>query len=204
MKTITFNILFLTIIFNCNSQIISLTNADFQNIPDGAYVKDIDGKLNPYIGTWQYTDSNIEFTVVLVKKERYDRGGFNSTERDIILGGYKLVENGNVIVDLLNFTTDYVFSDPSTTTNYARIIGGVKKEGGFDSMSFNTTDVIYSKGAHGRFELINPLINSQGNFVANSAHWKLIPRENIIINGNRPIPSDGFSIPSDVILTKIE
>lgn len=73
MKTIT---IICTLIFlvNCNAQTPILPiydNEDYGDI-EGAYYKDTFNDLNLFEGTWQYTNGNTEFKVVLKKKKWYN------------------------------------------------------------------------------------------------------------------------------------
>jgi len=72
MKLFQLLILFV-ICFACKAQTISLSNVNWATVPDGAYVKDTDGKLDVFLGTWKWTNGNDEFTVVFVKKEITNR-----------------------------------------------------------------------------------------------------------------------------------
>jgi len=101
MKNKILIIAYILAFFSCKAQTISLTTVDYINVPDNAYVKDIDGKLNPFIGTWKWVNGNSEFTVVFVKKEMYDASGLNPFKEDTVLGGYRYIENGVEIVNTL-------------------------------------------------------------------------------------------------------
>jgi hypothetical protein len=195
MKNKILIITYILTIFSCKAQTISLTNVDYNNVPDNAYVKDIDGKLAPYIGTWKWVDGNSEFTVVFVKKEMYDASGTGRFKQDKLLGGYKYIENGIEIVNTLNFTTEFDPNDISTFNNYANIITNIYNS--FDGLSMNLSDVIKSKYCKGTLELIDPLVLN-GNFVANTAQWKIWQRETF----SETPSAQGFSIPTDIILTK--
>jgi hypothetical protein len=192
------NIFLITIlsfaIFNCKAQVISLTTTNYYNIPNGGYVKDLDGVLNPFIGTWKWTNGNSEFTIVFVKKEMYNASGLNNYYEDTIMGGYKYIENGIVIVNTLNFSTEFTLNDTSTYNNYAPIISNIHSP--FNRLSITITDKIKAKGCDADFTLINP---GSGTI---TAQWKMRDREHWNINGQNPLPQ-GFSIPVNVILTKI-
>ncbi|QRM89262.1 hypothetical protein FG167_08460 [Lacinutrix sp. WUR7] len=182
-------------VFSCKAQTISLTTVDYTNVPDNAYVKDIDGKLNPFIGTWKWIDGNSEFTVVFVKKEMYDAGGTSRIKQDKIIGGYKYIENGIEIVNTLNFTTDFDPNDISTFDNYAKIITQI--DNSFLELSFGLFDKVKDKYCEGTLELIDPLVLN-GNFVATTAQWKMWQRETFTETPS----AQGFSIPTDIVLTK--
>jgi hypothetical protein len=192
------NIFFITVLFftlfNCKAQTISMTTTNYVNIPNGAYIKDIDGLFNPFIGTWKWTNGNSELTIIFIKKEMYNASGLNDYYMDKIMGGYRYIENGILIVNTLNFNTEFTLNDTSTYENYAPILGSIYNP--FNELSIKISDKIKGKGCDA--ELI--LINSGSGTI--TAQWKMRDREHWNINGQNPLPQ-GFSIPVNVILTKI-
>ncbi len=63
----------------------------------GAYYKDLDNDLNNFVGTWKYTNGTTSLTITLQKKEMaaYVFSFSNiSYYEDVLVGGYKYVENG--------------------------------------------------------------------------------------------------------------
>ncbi|TQD40664.1 DUF6705 family protein [Haloflavibacter putidus] len=201
MKNIITLVFLLTLIaFNCKAQTISLSNVNRLNIPDGAYVKDTDGKLNAFVGTWQWTNGSDEFTVVFVKKLMDNGNGASSYYEDFILGGYRYIENGIEVANNLNFTTSFDVNDISTFANYAKII--TSPYNNFKTLRMQVGDVVKHKSLGGSFELINPLTLPNGNFTATEAHWKLREKEFISVNGKPALPEEGIGLPNDIILTK--
>jgi len=199
MKLFQLLILFV-ICFACKAQTISLTNVNWLTVPDGAYVKDTDGKLDVFLGTWKWTNGNDEFTVVFVKKLMYDGEGTNKYQKDIVMGGYRYINNGVEITNTLNFTTSFDVNDISTFSNYAHIITTIHSD--FKGFQIKVYDKVKGKGLDGSFELTNALTLPNGNYSATQAHWRLREREFISINGNPPLPEDGIGLPDDIILTK--
>ena len=113
------NIIFLIVVvttLSCNAQISTTSNIiplenkfDYHEyemeIPDGTYFKDVNNKLDPFVGTWlgNYNGKIIELFVV-----EYI---YNSTIRplsiDELLIRYKITDpNGTVIVDTTNLPDD--------------------------------------------------------------------------------------------------
>ena len=98
---------------------------------NGAYYKDLDKDLDNFVGTWKYTNGSTSLTITLQKKEMtaYVFSYSNiSYYEDVLIGGYKYVENGvekiNTLPQLtLNFSqsNDYaIFGNillPPPTTN---------------------------------------------------------------------------------------
>lgn len=67
--------------------------------PDGYYVKDINNLLNPFEGTYIYTNGTTTFKMVLVKKAQQFNGRYYE---DLIIGEYQYIENGVEKVNTLN------------------------------------------------------------------------------------------------------
>lgn len=59
--------------------------------PDGYYVKDINNLLNPFEGTYLYTNGTTSFKIILVKKVQQYNGRYYE---DLIIGEYQYIENG--------------------------------------------------------------------------------------------------------------
>jgi hypothetical protein len=85
-------ILIVAFSIQCNAQspIIDLDDRDGTRI-NGAYYKDVYNKLNPFEGTWLYTNGTTSLKIVLVKKEMKRLATYYE---DIIIGEYQYVENG--------------------------------------------------------------------------------------------------------------
>ena len=58
--------------------------------PDGYYVKDINNLLNPFEGTYVYTNVGTTFKVILVKKIQQYNGRYYE---DLIIGEYQYIQN---------------------------------------------------------------------------------------------------------------
>lgn len=65
----------------------------------GQYYKDIDNLLNPYEGTWLFTEGNRELRIILVKKVNHNNGLYRE---DVIVGGYEYKVNGTTLVNTLD------------------------------------------------------------------------------------------------------
>ena len=91
MKKIFFIALALLSI-NCKAQIIDLKEQGaYRHYPVGAYFKDIDNLLNPFVGTWLYTNGTTSLKIKLLKKVNESNGRYSE---DIIVGGYEYIEDG--------------------------------------------------------------------------------------------------------------
>lgn len=86
-------ILITTISFlNCKAQnhIIPI-DTYYQDANEGDYFKDLNNELNPFIGTWKYTNGSTSFTITLQKKVMVYDGEYYE---DLLIGEYRYVENG--------------------------------------------------------------------------------------------------------------
>ncbi|NBL63846.1 hypothetical protein GV828_01385 [Flavobacterium sp. NST-5] len=82
--------------FNCKAQspVIDIMNLQqkIQDIP-GAYHKDTQNLLNPFEGTYLYTNGNTSFKIVFQKKIMSSRSNGYLFE-DLLIGEYQYIENG--------------------------------------------------------------------------------------------------------------
>ena len=195
----TFFILSLSIaMISCNAQnIITLESFTLNDLDNNNYIKDTSGILNPYVGTWRWTDTttNSEFTVVFLIKTMYNPNNLLNYSEDTVMGSYKYIQNGNIIVDKLVFDINNISSP-----NYALILSNISSP--FSELSLNLFDIVKGKSCEGDFELIDPVSLPNGQLTSNQARWKIWDKEHWKINGTNPLPQ-GFSIPTNVILTKI-
>lgn len=83
-------ILFITFLSNAQNPIIDISQSRFGQ-PDGYYMKDLNNLLNPFEGTYLYTNGNTSFKIVLVKKVQQYNGRYYE---DLIIGEYQYIENG--------------------------------------------------------------------------------------------------------------
>ncbi len=108
MKNITIIVvLFLTLGCKAQTPVLDIynPNIDFGNI-NNAYNKDVNNLLEPYIGSWLYTNGTTSLKIILQKRVMYHRLSNNqSLYTDYIIGGYKYIENGVTILNCLNDLT---------------------------------------------------------------------------------------------------
>ena len=107
MKNIqTILVLMLTFI-SCKAQnpILDISDIGLDHI-DGAYYKDTHDLLNPFVGTYIYTNGSTSFKIVLQKKTMSSMNGVYY--EDLIIGEYQYIENGVEILNTLNnFNVNY-------------------------------------------------------------------------------------------------
>lgn len=105
MKKIVLIITIGLIFSNCKAQIPVLnmeTNTKY-DAPDNSYYKDINNVLNDFEGTWLYTNGNTSLKIGLVKSVKYFNGDYYE---DILVGGYRYVENGIEKINTLTHAND--------------------------------------------------------------------------------------------------
>ena len=69
--------------------------------PDGSYYKDLNNDLNEFEGVWEWSDGVKTLTIKLLKKENISNS-YETTSEDLIIGEYKYLENGQVVMDYLS------------------------------------------------------------------------------------------------------
>ena len=144
MKTLKIMIIMLLSI-NCKAQtpIIDISESELGQ-PDGYYIKDINNYLNPFEGTYLYTNGNTSFKIILVKKVQQYNGRYYE---DLIIGEYQYIENGvekvntlsNINIVYNNQSIKHAISGnlivdnnfrywkcPTCPTNERRFSGGIK------------------------------------------------------------------------------
>ncbi|TXE17646.1 hypothetical protein ES692_08765 [Psychroserpens burtonensis] len=137
MKNLFFAILFLLLALSCKAQspILSLDTYEHQ-IPDNAYVKDLNNELNKFAGTWIFSQNNITFTITLQKQEQTFNGDYYE---DYIIGEYAYLINTLEIINTLSSLQEANATNNSQTNEniieYLNIrnIGGRYLENGQDS-----------------------------------------------------------------------
>ncbi len=195
------NIIFIIIIIicglnfiNCKTQTISLTRDNHYDIPNGAYVKDYNNKLEPFVGTWKWTDGTNELIIRFVKVEMYNASGTNPYHEDIIMGGYKFTQGSSVIVNTLTFNTTFNPNDISSFNNYAPLICHLAKP--YNKLSIQFYDKTKNKSCYASLELVDPLTLPNGQLTSSEAEFKLWNKENWNIDGNNPI-DQSFILPTN-------
>jgi hypothetical protein len=164
-----------------------LTNYTNDVLHSNNYIKDTTGILDKFVGTWKYTNGSDEFTIKIIKKEKDNIFGSRDYYKDMLYGGYRYIKNGSLIINRLDFTFNDIY-DP----NYPIILGSGNLSNNNNSISLLGDDVIVHKPVYIELKIID----------SSTIEWKMIPRENISVNGNSPTPGVGWGIPTNLILTK--
>jgi hypothetical protein len=168
------------------SPIIPMSNGlgvqQLNNITNrGAYLKDDANKMNPWVGTWQYTNGNTIFKIVFTKVSQYHvtttmTGETANYYTDILNGGYYYKENGIVKTDHLTYT-DQLLSPIILAGNYQTMDTNF-------TLYYRELDKINLSGGLVHLTLL-PGSATQATWVFDSAKKR------------------NFSVPDNVILTKL-
>ncbi len=111
----------------------TFTETDLFNSPpnifygdDGYYFKDTQGYFNQYIGTWQYNSTGLTIQLRFVKKTFVKSTINNTYKTDALIGGIRIVKNGQEVLNTLssvnetkNSNTSYFIYDGPRIQNTA-------------------------------------------------------------------------------------
>ncbi|HET8809140.1 MAG TPA: DUF6705 family protein [Flavobacteriaceae bacterium] len=106
MKNLFFILIFFITTYNVNSQVTLVDLDDWNGMPEeNHYYKDVDNYLDPFVGTWVYTNGNTSLKIVLEKKVMAANPYYYE---DLLVGEYRYVENGVEKINTLpTLTTIY-------------------------------------------------------------------------------------------------
>ncbi len=101
MKYLIKIILFFAFTFTINAQTHTLDISDQGwQLEDGAYYKDQNNLLDPFVGTYLYTNGNTSLKIVLQKKTMSTPAN-NRYYEDLIIGEYQYIKNGVQLANTL-------------------------------------------------------------------------------------------------------
>jgi len=190
MKKINFllAIIFTFTYINVKAQIYD-SNSGYvlQDLPAGSYIKDVQNKLNPFVGIWSWTDGDQTLTIRLEKVEHQYYPQYGSY-KDYIIGDYTYtIDNGSTIV------ANTINQSANLYPDYHSMYASGPMEDNLLNMSFR--------------DLLNPNKPSQTiilKFIdgtTNQLSLKLINQTKGCLAGG-PSSDTSFIIPKDIILTK--
>lgn len=191
MKNIltTISILISLLTYSQTPTIVGMgTGSSLEDLPSGSYIKDLNNEFEKFSGTWRWSSGSETLTFILEKKENQldDRYG---SFRDYMIGNYVYYNaNSNVSINTsLNFY-DLTEGNPPLYTS------GIKDS---ESIEFMFIDVLIQKKytANALFKFEPGSLTQLKLQLKNPGTIGLLPGETF--NSN-------FSIPNNVILTKIE
>ena len=102
------------------------------------YMKDINNVLDPFVGTWVYTDGGNTITMTLKKKIKV-KTSIRLVFQDFLYGEYRFEQNGVVVLDYMS-----QLDDPNITNIYRHNVHGnhIPYHSIFDNDPNLTGDVI--------------------------------------------------------------
>lgn len=188
-------LLIFAVCFSCKAQQTIPMSIDYIDyLKSNNYIKDTNNDLDKFVGTWKWispTNSNTYFEINFFKVLYWNPNSIRNYYEDKILGNYKYVENGITITNTLTWNT---YNDLYSATFPAILGNDVKPL--FKDLMINMRDIAKSKTCKADFNIIDL------NATTLTANWKLISTDQIRVGTNLQPVQPGFSIPTDIILTK--
>ena len=107
----------------CRGQVTIPMSSDYSNyISNNNYIKDTNDDLNKFVGTWKWvnpSNPNTYFLVEFFKVLHYNPSNINQFYEDKILGNYKYVLNGVLVINTIGWNT----ATDMYSTSFPAIIG---------------------------------------------------------------------------------
>lgn len=171
-----------------NQKVEKICVNNYSDFPENTYFSDIDNTFDPFIGTWQWTDGSQVLIIQLLKISHYYSAA-SEVYKDVMVGNYRFSTDGGATFTVDTFAVPFMQPGQLPYPLYGLCVEDNK-------INFGFYDVGNQKGfCHALFENLNTTPASLKLTLAN-------PKERLwVMEGQPPIPA-GFSIPSDVILTK--
>jgi len=150
--------------------------------------------IEAYVGTWEYKSDDELFRIVFVKGDYHF--GINYVV-DCVIGGYFYQKNGVVVSDFLN---DIPAVRNNETHRKVKIVGSnlnLKLELiNPNRIWIHFRDVVKDKlTENGSFSLLSPT----------TARWKIEEEsEDDFVGKKRSSQENAFSVPTDVVMTKVQ
>jgi len=186
MKTTIFISLLLFTSILCGQTVIDMANDPIENETKNGtyYTKDVNNYMQPFVGTWQYIDSNTKFRITLTKVEMYHvvipEANIDYYTDDITIQ-YKKYEDGILVFDSPVFYGASVIQGfrvfDMSFTDYER-----------DNESFDLELTLISTGLNEQ----NELKFSLDKFETRNTYYETHP--------NEPY----FSVPNNIVMTRME
>ena len=153
----------------------------------------LEGSLDLYVGTWKYenTETGEVFIVKLKKFENYTTVS-NANFGTVLIGEYFYSKTGAVIYDNLDSISDITTNNQALKTS----ILSFDINRNYNILHLSVIDETFGKTASG--ELSYSLIRNN----THTLKWKIAESEGDFDVG--PDYKEGLSIPSDIVLIKVE
>jgi hypothetical protein len=155
--------------------------------------------LDAYVGTWEYRLGADVFRIVLKKDKEYDDyDGRYLNER--IYGGHVYIRDGEVVSDCIQIVEESATFDDETMSISANNVELDEEDVKPNELRLGFRDRLKNKTGLGTLALI-PGAPAQ-------LHWKIIRKtEGVYLlkaGESLPVFDSAWSVPTDVVLTKVE
>jgi hypothetical protein len=195
MKKLYTIILFLIFVLHCGAQspVITIENFD-GNAIKGAYYKDSNNLLDPFVGTYIYTSGSNSLKLVLLKKAMsYDGYRYE----DLLIGEYQYIENGvEKINTISNLNTSFT-GHHSIEGNDILLSGDYLCQGCFVNEK-RILGSILEQSTHNYGQIIIKLVSDGQPAIKASIRWRL----QTFYNATQPAPLEPSFISDDYLLVK--
>lgn len=174
---------------NINTFFLTLLSVFFFNLADA---QPYSANLDFYVGTWVYSDPSIgaEFTVKLRKTSRIDKYGINHC----LVGAYTYKIDGQIVSDCMVKFNDQV--DALYMPIYATNSALQQSDANPNRVYIFVEDVVMRKKTFSNeIEIISSTDPKKIHWILRNDEGEFEAHE---------LPPDEFSIPTDVVLTKVE
>ncbi|MGO4710690.1 DUF6705 family protein [Chryseobacterium sp. 2TAF14] len=185
MKKLIILLAFHSLFLSC-AQVYPLNT--YAEVPNNAYIKDINNELVPYEGIWKGTWNSKTIFISLKKiKKQFNYNDNKDYYRDLLVGKFKVLDSsGNILFDNTNLPND------DTKINGLRFLTQPNiryKLYYFDNDICGMTGDIYISFLNGNFNQLN---------------WKFIDTTDIITSSCPYYNSNPFPepLPANIVLTK--
>ncbi len=153
--------------------------------------------LDAYVGVWEYHTATDTFRILLKKGKIYNPDG--NVRKEQVYGGHRYVKNRQVIADYTRGIASSRNRNYEVTPISASNGAFTESEVNPNELGLSFNDKLKDKIGYGTLTLIpgNPA----------QLHWKIEFRNDqmfLILEGDpEPVVYDDWSVPKDIILTKI-
>jgi hypothetical protein len=161
---------------------------DYTLYPPNSYFSDIEHTFDPFIGEWKWTNGS-QILIIELLKVSHHYSVVSEVYKDVMVGNYRFSTDGGATFTIDTFSTPF-----SQTGQLPYPLFGLCVEDA--KINFSFYDVGYQKSR------CNAIFENLGTTPPTLRLTLQNPKELVgVLDGQPPIPA-GFSIPSDVILTK--
>ena len=184
--------------FTATSQIFDIYDpVILQDVPAGAYIKDVNNKLDKFSGTWIWTSGSDQVTIKLQKVENQYFSEYDAYA-DYMIGNYKYTKNNGslVVVNTILTPSKFNFAGNLLPQFHPMYAPSPENE---TTIDFSFKDIILNKeGCTAIFEFL------PGSTTQMKLTQKNRGTHGIEVTDGDPMPvfNPDFTIPNEIVLTK--